>query len=55
MIDDALHSFYRINEGFILVDGALHDVVELNPPQSVKKFIKYNLPLVIEKTHKLLE
>jgi hypothetical protein len=55
MIDDALHPLYRINEGFVLVDGVLHGMVELNPPQSVRKIIKYNLPLVIKKTRKFLE
>jgi hypothetical protein len=55
MIDDAVHPLYRINEGFVLVDGVLHGMVERNPPQSVKKFIKYNLPLIIKKASKMLE
>jgi hypothetical protein len=55
MIDDAVHPLYRINEGFVLVDGILHGMVERNPPQSVKKFIKYNLPLIIKKARKMLE
>jgi hypothetical protein len=55
MIDDAVHPLYRINEGFVLVDGVLHGMVEGNPPQSVKKFIKYNLPLIIKKARKMLE
>ena len=55
MIDDAVHPLYRINEGFVLVDGVLHGMVERNPPQSVKKFIKYNLPLIIKKARKMLE
>jgi hypothetical protein len=55
MIDDAIHPLYRINNGFVLVDGLLHGMVELNPPQSAKKFLKYNLPLMIKKARKLLE
>jgi hypothetical protein len=44
-----------VNEGFVLVDGVLHGLVEQNPPQSVKKFIKYNLPAVMKKARKLLK
>lgn len=54
-IDDLLHPLYNVNEGFVLVDGVLHGLVEQNPPQSVKKFIKYNLPAVMKKARKLLK
>jgi hypothetical protein len=32
----------------ITVDGALHAIVEQNPDASLKKFIKYNVPKLIE-------
>lgn len=44
LIDDLVHPFFDMNKGFILVDGVLHGVVEQNPPLSVKKFLRYNLP-----------
>jgi hypothetical protein len=32
----------------ITVDGALHAIVEQNPDASLKKFIKYNVPKLIQ-------
>ena len=55
LIDDLLHPLYRENEGFRLVDAVLHGVVEQDPSQSVKKFIKYNLPAVMKKVRKQLK
>jgi hypothetical protein len=49
LIDDVVHPLYKRNEGFILVDAVLHGIVERNPPQSVKKFIKYNLKAIMRK------
>jgi hypothetical protein len=53
LIDDLLHPLYKTNEGFMLVDGVLHGLVEKNPPLSVKKFIKYNLPAIMKEVRKL--
>lgn len=55
MIDDMLHPLYKVNEGFVLVDRVLHGLVEQNPPQSVKKFIKCNLPAMMKEVRKLLK
>ena len=52
MIDDVLHPLYKINGGFVLVDGVLHGMVESDPPQSVVKFIRYNLPKILEQMGK---
>jgi hypothetical protein len=30
------------------VDTALHSLVEQNPPETIKKFVRYNLPKIIE-------
>ena len=49
LIDDLLHPFYRDCEGLRLLDGFLHAIVEGDPPVSLKKFIKYNLPAVTRK------
>jgi len=47
-IDSLCHPFFKTNKGFILVDGLLHAMVEQSPPKTVKKFIKYNLPKMVE-------
>jgi len=48
LIDDLVHPFFKENESLIIVDGVLHGLVEQNPPLSFKKFIKYNLPLMMK-------
>jgi len=48
LIDSLCHPLFETDEGFILVDGLLHAMVEQDPPVTVKKFIKYNLPKLLE-------
>jgi len=48
LIDGLCHPLFKTNKGFILVDGLLHTMVEKNPPTTVKKFIKYNLPKIVK-------
>ena len=38
--------------GLILVDGILHGLVEQNPPVTVRKFVKFNLPFLIKELEK---
>ena len=52
IIDSLCHPLFQTNEGFILVDGILHAMVEQNPSTSIQKFIKYNLPIVLEQSAK---
>jgi hypothetical protein len=42
------HPFFKENPGFILVDGILHGMVEKDPPESFRKFMKYNLPEIVK-------
>ena len=42
----------KIDKGFILVDGLLHGLVEQNPPITIRKFVKYNLPTLIKQIEK---
>lgn len=51
-IDDLCHPLFKEDAGFILVDGFLHGLLEQNPPLSVKKFMKYNLPKLMEELSK---
>ena len=52
LIDTLCHPLFETNEGFILLDGLLHGLVEQNLPISVRKFIKYNLPRLIRQIEK---
>ena len=48
LIDDIFHRHFSENVGFIIVDGLLHAVVERNPEESVRKFVRYNVPALIK-------
>jgi hypothetical protein len=52
LIDSLCHPLSKTNNGFILVDGVLHAIVERNPPVTIRKFIKYNLPEIIKQLQK---
>ena len=52
LIDNIFHPLFETNEGFILVDGFLHGLVEQNLPLSIRKFIEYNLPRLIRQIEK---
>ena len=48
LIDAALHPPARRDGRFYLVDGLLYALVERkNPPASIRKYVKYNLPSVL--------
>ena len=48
LIDSLCHPLFKTDKSFILVDGLLHGLVEQNPPTTIRKFIKYNLPTLIK-------
>jgi len=52
LIDSLCHPLFKTNESYILVDGLLHGIVEQNPPLTIRKFIKHNLPKLIEQREK---
>jgi hypothetical protein len=52
LIDSLCHPLFETNDGFILVDGFLHGLVEQDPPTTVRKFMKYNLPRILEQVRK---
>jgi hypothetical protein len=54
LVDSIIHPVYKQSEAFRIVDGLLHGIIEENPPVSVRKFIRYNLPEVIKKISKEL-
>ena len=47
LIDDIFHRHFSENVGFVIVDGLLHAVVERNPEESVRKFVRFNVPVLV--------
>jgi hypothetical protein len=55
LIDSLCHPLAEADKGFILVGGFLHGLVEQNPPVTIRKFVRYNLPKLIEQLRKEAE
>ena len=47
LIDLVMHPMFRSSKTAVLVDGLLHAVVEGNPRESLRKFIRYNLKYLL--------
>jgi hypothetical protein len=52
LIDGLIHPLAEKDKKFILIDGFLHALNERDPPQSLRKFLKYNLPEIIRRIEK---
>ena len=52
LIDDLIHPLTRQKPELIILDTLLHGMVEQNPSETMIKFIRYNLPQIIEKIMK---
>jgi hypothetical protein len=48
LIDGICHPLRESDKRFFLLDGFLHALVERDPPQTVRKFVKYNLPEIVK-------
>ena len=48
LVDDLIHPLSERNPELMILDAALHGLVEQNPPETVKKFIRYSLPKIID-------
>ena len=55
LVDGLCHPLFKTNPGFILVDTVLHGLIEQNPSLSFRKFIRYNLPKLIDQAEKALK
>ncbi|MGA2573242.1 MAG: hypothetical protein ABSF36_03400 [Candidatus Methanomethylicaceae archaeon] len=53
MIDSILHPLATGDSAvaILLLDGLLHSAVEQDPGQSIQKFIRYSLPLIVKNNH----
>ena len=52
MVDTLIHPLSKTDKRFILVDGFLHGLIERDPPTTIKKFLKYNLPEILKQLEK---
>jgi hypothetical protein len=52
IIDSILHPWIEAYPFLLAVDGLLHGLVEGKPEESIRKFIRYNLPTLIEELDK---
>ncbi len=52
LVDSLIHPLFNENSSFVLVDGLIHSMIERDPPQSVMKFMKYNLPELLKQLGK---
>lgn len=51
LIDAVLHPLAKgnVEVPVLLFDSLLHGIVEQNPKESVRKFVRYNVPKLIKK------
>jgi hypothetical protein len=55
LIDSFLHPIARQDPYFWVADTLLHAIVEQDPEVTVKKFVRYNLPKILEQAAKRQE
>ena len=48
IIDSTLHPLFGRSSAFIVLDTAAYGLVEQNPPETIKKFIRCSLPKIVE-------
>jgi len=48
LIDSLCHPLSKTNPAMLIIDGFLHGLVERNPPLSVRKFLRHNIPMLME-------
>ena len=49
LVDSLVHPLAKENPYIMILDGILHGIIEQNPSASTVKFIKYNLPKLLER------
>jgi hypothetical protein len=53
LIDSLCHPLSKMNPAMLIIDGFLHGLIERNPPLSARKFLKHNIPMLIEETGRI--
>jgi len=46
-VDALLHPLGKVDLWFLVIDGVIHGLIERNPPETVAKFVQYNLPRLL--------
>ena len=52
IIDSFIHPFFGTENSFIILDGAVHALLEKDIQVSARKFIKYDLPEILKQVGK---
>jgi hypothetical protein len=52
LIDGLVHPYFDDHPALIFVDGLLHAAVEEDPSLSLRKFVKYSGPILLEQLKK---
>ena len=52
IIDALIHPLAKTDASYIVLDTILHGIVEQNPSTTIRKFIKYNLPKIVDQFEK---
>lgn len=48
IVDTLAHPYFEEYPVLILIDGAVHGLIERNVRTSIRKFVKYNAPLILK-------
>jgi hypothetical protein len=48
IVDTLAHPYFKRYPAMILVDGAVHALIERDVRTSILKFVKYNAPLIVK-------
>jgi hypothetical protein len=48
LVDDLLHPYFTDYPTLIIMDSLLHAMIEQDPKTSMSKFVKYNVPKLLE-------
>jgi hypothetical protein len=48
IVDTLAHPYFKQYPVMILVDGAVHTLIERDVRTSIQKFVKYNAPLIVK-------
>ena len=51
LIDDLIHPLSNKHPEIMMIDLALHGLVEQNPKETTIKFIRYDLPNIIKRIY----
>ena len=48
IVDSLCHPLSKADPAMLILDGFLHGLIERDPPLSARKFLKHNIPRLIE-------